>query len=212
MQDEYRNKLIFLKQKRQEINKIMYAKKELVDAQYLNILNCNNGEKKIEFYNKIIDLRSDIECYENQIENIDNLILKEEMKNWNLVSFNSKLDLYKLDTDLAGDYYIYLHDTIKEVGLISYNPKYKDTIYGDISYYIDEEYQGNGYAFEALCMLTNYLKNKKVYSIRISVKNYNVPSIKTVEKYEQINSDVVVSDCDGNNIYDFTLRKRIYKR
>ena len=213
MKDDSKNELIKLKEKRQTINQFMYAKRELINAEYKKIISTNDSNIKVLSYEKIVNLRDEVEELQNKINEIDDLILKLEIRSWNLISSNSKIDLYKLDDDIDGDYYIYLHDTIDEVGVISYDPQYTNTVYGDISYAIDDNYQGNGYAYEALCMLADHLRKQNVCEIRLSVNNHNIPSIKTIEKYEKVNSNFEVNKLDDAfTIYDFKLMKKLLKR
>lgn len=209
MQTETQQLLIKLKEQRTSICKLISGKRQLVNAQYKSIIECKNKKRKLVIEESINNLHEEIETLECDLENVEDLLLKAEMSEWCLISSNENIDLYKVSDGLDGSYFIYLHNTSEEVGVISYNPKYSNSIYGDISYSVYEDYQGHNYAFQALCMLSNHLENNNIKSIRISARKDNIPSIKTIEKYGKINNHKKIMDI-GNEfiVCDFSFKKK----
>lgn len=211
VQAELQQTLFKLKEQRNSISKLIYGKRQLINTQYKSIIECNSKQRKLMIEDSINNLREEIEMLESDLENVEISLLKAEMSEWNLVCSNENIDLYKVSEGIDGTYFIYLHDTAEEAGVISYNPKYSNSIYGDISYSIYDDYQGHSYAFQALCMLSNYLEKNNIESIRISARKDNIPSIKTIQKYEKINDNRKIVDVgDESIIFDFSFKKKLH--
>ena len=209
MQAETQLNLNKLKDKQNSISKLICGKRELINRQYKNIIECKNNNSKILMEKSIESLRDEIQTLENELEETRHSILMTEMSGWNLISSNENIDLYKLDDEICGTYFIYLHNEPEEAGVISYNPKYSNSFYGDISYSIYDDYQGNSYAFQALCMLSKHLEENGINSIRISARKDNIPSIKTIEKYEKLNPNNKIMDFgDTSIVCDFMFKKK----
>ena len=186
----------------------------MINVQYKRIISCPNNETIEQIQEFIRNVYNEIDELEEEKNIIKQKILMLEMKDWNLISLSSEIDLYKVDDSIDGTYFIYLHNSSEEVGFITYDPKYSSSRYGDISYTIYDEYQGNSYAFKALCMLSQYLTENDVELIRISSKRNNVSSIKTIEKYERINSCKKNIDFEHNLLicdFDLNTKKHIKK-
>lgn len=208
MQTELQSNLMELKQEKNNICKLLSGKRNLLNSQYKEIIECKNNNRKLEIQNCIPNIRVEIEKLEEELDNTEQKILMMEMTNWNLISFNENIDLYKLDNELDGTYFIYIHSKPVEAGVICYNPKYSNSIFGDISYSVYDEYQGHNYAFQALCMLSNHLEQNGVSSIRISARKDNIPSVKTIQKYEKVNPCKKIMNLEDTSIVcDFTFKK-----
>ena len=95
---------------------------------------------------------------------------------------DDNLDLRAITDDVCNEYMIYLHDTDICVGKISYRGYHLDYSLADVGFVVYEEHQGNGYAAKALRLLEDYLLTKGIDSVWITVKDYNIPSRKTIEK------------------------------
>lgn len=209
MQTDIQQTIFKLKEQRTSISKLIYGKRQLINTQYKSIIECNNKQTKLIIEKSINNLREEIEMLESNLESVESALLRAEMLEWNLISSNEDIDLYKISEGIDGSYYIYLHNTAEEVGVISYNPKYSNSIYGDISYSIYDDYQGHSYAFQALCMLSNHLEENNINSIRISARKDNIPSIKTIQKYEKVNNHRKIMDIGNESIVcDFSFKKK----
>ncbi len=68
---------------------------------------------------------------------------------------------------------------------------------GDVGFVIDPEYRGNSYAYHALCLVGELLKEKGIEDFWISAYKTNIPSVKTIEKY----GGVVIKSDDRYNLY-----------
>lgn len=85
----------------------------------------------------------------------------------------------------------------KTVGSISYSGYHTD-LGGDVGYGIDEEYQGHGYAYQALCLLGEHLKEHGIDDFWVSAYENNFPSRKTIERY---GGEIIETD-EGVVVYD----------
>lgn len=153
-------------------------------------------------YNKIYEL-------EEEINRLEEELLKVQMKNWKLVGNDGIIDLFKPTPTVDGPYFIFFHDLSIEIGEITYRPEYSNTLYGDISYEIDEKYRGKSFALNGLLLLVPYLKENGVDKIRISSFESNVASIKTLENLNRNlgNGHVTRNATDRALIYNFDLTK-----
>ena len=164
--DEVRNKLretddsetsMYLNNKNQELMKIELKIRELIFENDMLI----NQISDIIYYkippvvsNDIIDLRKSKDVC---VENIDS-------------------------DDTIGQYYIYLHNTKICIGNIDYRGYHVHEYFGDAGGFVDEEYRGNGYLYQALTLLKKVLYKNKIEDFWISSYQDNIPSIKTIEK------------------------------
>lgn len=90
------------------------------------------------------------------------------------------------DSGLEGTYYICLCDLGERIGKIIYRGYSKSSILCDVGYYIDTEFRGNGYAFWALCLLGEHLKENGVDEFYISTYQNNKPSLNIIKKYGSV--------------------------
>lgn len=99
-----------------------------------------------------------------------------------LVKYNDTIELRR-DPNDKNIYGIYLRNTNDCVGRISYRKFHISGYLGDIGYQIKEEFRGNGYAYQALELLSEKLYEDNIPNFLISVLENNIASKKTIEKY-----------------------------
>lgn len=119
-----------------------------------------------------------------------------------LDGFNDVVDLRSV---YSKAYNIYLHDQNQVIGYIEYRNYHCSDYLGDIGYCIYADYQGHGYAYEALCVLGEILAKKGIQDFWISTSFQNISSLRTIEKYggvlkKNFPDGVVLYECQ-------TLRK-----
>lgn len=130
-----------------------------------------------------------------------------EISNKEPIASEESVDLYVSDKNFEGyrGYYtVCLHNTktiIGEVGCSNQDNK--------IFYKIDDEYQNNGYGFQALVALVNYLVLNSVENIVIVIESKNTPSIKLAEKLKIIFPNCNRIDNGDCFVYHFDLSKSI---
>lgn len=123
---------------------------------------------------------------------------------------NEYLDLYSENLDnIYAKYAITMHNSNIIVGIIEYRKKSKT--YGDIGYAILEEYQGNGYAYKALCLLLKYLYINGINNVRLRAAISNKPSIRTIEKLKEnglLLKNIEIDEYEGftSNSYNYILK------
>lgn len=138
---------------------------------------------------------SDISDKINNIEsNNDNF------KEFEVIKSNGLIDLKRINEK---EYMIFLANTNIAVGHLKYSGYHCSYKFGDISYYIYSEHRGNNYAYYALCLLSDKLKEDGVADFWISTKNNNIASIKTIEKY----NGKLISSHDGILLFDCLTKK-----
>lgn len=130
-----------------------------------------------------------------------------EISNKEPIISEGSVDLYASDKNFEvyrGYYTVCLRNTktiIGEVGCSNQD--------NNIFYKIDDEYQNNGYGFQALVALVNYLVLNNVENIVIVIERKNAPSIKIAEKLKIIFPNCNVVDNGECFIYHFDLSKSI---
>lgn len=85
--------------------------------------------------------------------------------------------------NILGNYSICLSGEKKVVGEICYRGYHVSEFMGDIGYSIDMNFRGNNYAYQALCLLGELLKENGVEDFWAAAYKNNIPSLKTIEKY-----------------------------
>ena len=85
--------------------------------------------------------------------------------------------------DITGKYKICLSSTKEVVGYIKYRGYHVNSKMADVGYAVDSKHRGHGYAYEALCLLSELLKENGIEDFWISVRPDNLPSVRTIEKY-----------------------------
>lgn len=95
-----------------------------------------------------------------------------------------KIDLRKCDNygQVNGYYFICLHGKSEKIGTINYIA-YHASYIGDVGLSIREDYRGNGYGYEALCLLGEILYKNNISDFWVAIYKDNIPSIRNVEKY-----------------------------
>ena len=125
----------------------------------------------IEKYDELCDLY-DLYCF---------------VPNSRMIGENENITLWKREWNdedpLAGTYIIRDKQNINVVGDISFNPKLRDGYFGSIAYNVYNRYNGHSYAFQALCLLSNYLRANGVDRITVNALKDNIASVKTIYKF-----------------------------
>lgn len=114
------------------------------------------------------------------------------------------VDLYQSSN---GYYIVCLHDTKTIIGEVGCN-HYENN---NIHYVIDDEYQNNGYGFQAVVAMFHYLTANNVEDAKIVIKKKNAPSIKLAEKLTTIFPNFNRYETGELIIYHFNLSKKIDK-
>lgn len=86
------------------------------------------------------------------------------------------------DTDKCEKWSIVLKKTNETIGYISINAVIKKHNYCNVGYVIRYDYWGNGYATEALDVVSNYLLNSGYYLVECTCNELNKQSSKVMEK------------------------------
>ena len=132
--------------------------------------------KKMELYSELNKVKEELAMYKDELD--DEGVLKGD-----------KVDLYKAllhDEDYEYSYKICLHGTKEVVGQIEYGNTVEEPYKGwegDISYSIKEEYRGNGFALEALKVLTDKLYSDGIKEVYVATSRNNVSSQRVAEKF-----------------------------
>ena len=105
---------------------------------------------------------------------------------------------------------IFLNNSINCVGYLQYRGHHVGKFLGDIGYSINEQYRGNNYAYQALCLISEYLEDNNIKDFWISTHCSNIPSLKTIEKYME-NHNVKKIDGEEEDIYLFECDTKIKK-
>lgn len=159
---------------------------------------------KEELETKLKELQSirkelETKLYDEDIDDLDKEYTYYEIDRIIDEIFDVKRKLYFLNTpskegkeidireygsgEVVKNYIICLHNTTEIIGSISYRGYHIKKSLGDIGYEIKEEYRGKGYAYKALCLLGEMLKEKGIDDFWITTENKNLASISTIEKY-----------------------------
>jgi tagatose 1,6-diphosphate aldolase len=135
------------------------------------------------------------------------------MKNKPAMS-NGILDVYVGERNVftkAFQYNLFKHGTYEYVGNIKYSGK-NDSIFGNISYEIEEKYRGNHFALIGLQIISEDLYERNVKEVFISAEKKNIASIKTIERFGGtiIDDDCGIKQyrCDLSLILNKTRNKR----
>ena len=107
------------------------------------------------------------------------------------------------EKDIADYYDICLHGTKEVIGSLKYEG-YHFNETGDVRYTVYPPYQGHHYAYRALCLIGELLKENGIEDFWVTVKNDNIPSIKTVQRY----GVEVVDNFDEYTLYQGRTTKR----
>ena len=131
------------------------------------------------------------------------------MKNKPVISSDT-LDLYVEDRDpftQACQYNLFKHGTYEYVGNIRFYGE-NDSIFGNVSYEIEEQHRGNHYALKGLQLIGPDLAKRGINELFISAEKWNKASIKTIEKF----NGKLISDEGGLVQYKCSIKdKKIFK-
>lgn len=162
---------------------------------------------------KVITIVKNTEDYLKEKENYEKVkYLLSEVKKRILMSFKNYLTDGEIDLkrkSLGLEYSIFRHVDHSKIGKIEYRGYHCDEKTGDIGYHILSEYRGNSYALKALKVISNHLNEIEIPDFWISVREYNIPSIKTIERF---NGKVLGKsfDFEGDIImYQCSTKKRV---
>lgn len=168
-------------------------------------------EKKYEFEDDYLEK----ECTYYEIDRILEEILEIKRKLYFLKTpckEGEKIDLREITHGKSKIYYICLHNTDTIIGEISYRGYHIKKSLGDVGYEIYPEYRGNAYAYEALCLLGDMLKEKGIDDFWISTTEDNVPSQKTIEKYAGAKfakeEDIIVYMCKTKKLENKRMNRK----
>lgn len=116
-----------------------------------------------------------------------------------LIMYNNEICLSQNPLKIT-QYHIYNCNN-EYVGMIEYRGR-THSLSGDIGYMIDKRYQGNGYAYKALCLMGESLRDYGIEDFIISAHKDNFSSLKTIEKYGgslvKIYGDIYIFKCNTN--------------
>ncbi len=122
------------------------------------------------------------------------------------VGCNDKVDLRTKD---GRNYEIYLHETEILVGNVEYRGYHVSEFLGDVGGYIEEEYRGHHYIYEALCVLGEILNEQGVNDFWVTTFEENIPSKKSIERFggQLLSSD---NNPPGVLLYECLTKKKEY--
>ena len=190
--------LIDLKENQFKKKKTLYERKKIytneIDEIYNKLRETDDSGISLYLNNKIQELMKKELKIRELIFEIDMLINQiSETIYFKVppVAYNDIIDLrrtkdYSIENmycdDTVGQYYIYLHNTKTCVGSVDYRGYHVHEYFGDAGGFVDYEYRGNGYLYQALTLLRKMLNENKVEDFWVSANQDNIPSIKTIEK------------------------------
>ena len=135
---------------------------------------------------------------------LEDLNKKEEEIQGKIRELKEKIKTERSKKEIYNCYYIYPKDCITLAGRIDYRGYHASLYYGDVSYYINSSFQGRGYAYHALVLLSEILKEKGIDSFWITVYKSNIPSVKTIKKY----GGKLLKEEKNLLLYELDTRKR----
>lgn len=140
-------------------------------------------EKESELYAKIREIANKIYWMIPPIKTNGIIEIKKQLSD----SLNNS-------ENIKCDYSVCLAKEKIVVGKISFRGYHCSSYIGDVGYVIEKEYRGHGYAYQAICLLSEYLKENGIDDVWISTYCSNTPSVKTIEKFGgvPIKSDGIV--------------------
>lgn len=178
----------------------MYTKEKLekeiysIDRQIAQM--CFSQSKDSEGYKKLRDKLNE---------------LREEYRFLSLikVASNDEIDIYVSPTErYIKNYIITLSGISQQIGLIQviYEQE-KQTKYGNVGYEIKRRYRGHHLTLKALELLSETLIENGMEKPIFAIRENNIASIKTIEKFGGCLIHKAQNDCDCN-IYEVDLIKK----
>lgn len=164
--------------------------------------NCESAKYERERREKQAKIKEEYNRLNSQLDILYRIDFA--MKNDPTLS-NEILDLYVEDRDSftqACQYNLFKHGTYEYVGNIRFYGE-NDSIFGNVSYEIEEQQRGNHYALIGLKLIGPDLAKRGINELFISAEKWNTASIKTIEKFNgKLISDeggLVQYKCDIKN-------------
>lgn len=148
----------------------------------------------------IIQLRKKIHQLFGEVSKIEKTLVIADKEP---IICSERIDLYKTDQNPKGYYIVCLSGTKTIIGEVGCNNENNN-----IHYVIDQEYQNNGYGFQAVVTMLNYLVLSGIENIEILIKKENAISIKMAEKLKNIFPNFSENIMDDYLMYHFCLRKK----
>ena len=152
---------------------------------------------------------------ENPINNIKDLFNKEFFNISNDELELRLIDVYPASKGAIPFYWwnIYLKSKDVKIGSISFRigHNYHSYYNGNIGYEIDEEYQGNNYAFKACKLVLEVAKYHNMDKVYLSCDYDNVASYKTIEKLGGKLIEIVQPPVDYIFYYEEMPSHKIYE-
>ena len=155
-------------------------------------------------FQKTLEFKSELDKLYDRLQEIGDLKLK-------LISpviVGERIGLKNLSDSICYEYLITLNDTNEIIGNITYRGHHVSDFLGDVGFNVGEKYRGNGYAYEALQLLSSYLFEHGIKDFWISAYATNIPSAKTIRKYGGKN----ISKYDGILLYECETRQIINEK
>ena len=166
--------------------------------------NLNEKEKELQYILEALD--NEIDRLLGQKHDIYEELIKIDMQKRCLEPpdiTDGTIDL-RCFSENGKSFSIFLSGTSEEIGTIDYRDYHVGKLLGDIGYTIFPEYQGHGYAYHALCLLSDILYSKGIPDFWVSTKEDNIPSLKTILKYGGIlinqNKDILCYECQTRKL------------
>lgn len=194
MKEELNKKLATLiqlaTQKEQEITQLSRKEAELYGFLY-------ESEKATELKRKLHRVY-------NRIDQVTNELNSLKLQDKESTTTNGFIALYKCDEgdDPKGNYYICFDDTKKIIGEIGCNLDCNNVHYG-----IDAQFQSQGYGFQALLLLVEYLSARGLKDIVILIDGDNLASISLAEKLKAFFPSFTTSSNAPYVKYHFNIQK-----
>ncbi len=195
-----------------KINQLLYELEKLKQQSHEKAIEIRQiYEQQDEWLDRYNSINNEIhdkqdKLYEQSFLICEKIVEIEEELFWIMppVKSNGVIEIRKLidgiensQNNLIGYYSICLSGEKKVIGKIEYMGYHTNEFLGDVGFVIDPEYRGNSYAYHALCLVGELLKEKGIDDFWISAYKTNIPSVKTIEKY----GGVVIKSDDRYNLY-----------
>ncbi len=189
-----------------EIEDIIVAISDLEDkiAERCHIYDQISNGRPIETIKPLYERKkNDLSLLNAQISQLNGrkFVLEKELISLEpSVKTNGVIDLKftrKFDnTGINGNYAIVLCNSGEVVGRIDYRGHHYKYL-GDIGYLINPEHRGHNYAYQALCLLGEHLKENGIDNFWICTTINNKASMRIITKY----GGTIISDHDGSICY-----------
>ena len=176
-------------------------------------------EKLIEKRKELIARYNELDYYSYYYK----LTKEQEDELQKIIKEIKKLDLeiFEIERNKGSNGTIYIYQSTKsnpyefDICLNENNNKIGNIIVQPAAYYFNiactiyEEYRGNGYFFQALCLLVNYLYYEEgVQRIELFAENDNIPSLKTIEKFNNIIGATEIENDGTETTYYYELNEK----